>query len=374
MRKLPRRLWSAIRQVLALRGLLQWIGWWGTVWASLASAALAIGARLDGLAWPISVTLAVLVFAAIAAISVLWRVWFSPSNTAARIGRLPSGGLTWQPTRVPISIPSASQSDRPQLWAEGLARWDSFAVHNLWANRPKTQEDFELWRRAFQRWGDDVNAWMEQAGCQFLDVKEFAELGLVEGGHHSDDPALNHELIMLNMKRDRLKSLIARFRSMRTVKPIVSITVGSGTARPGDGRLLPSADIRLTNSGDPFTLVVFAKLLNVSPGFAGDGDWRYLPRRVSGGNDTSDFSIATIGAPVGEDWLVKLRGESFQTIRRWQGRADLQFDVEWTFQVDVDSVNKPLATVVTRVTLSEDRQRLDVVKLSETILPSVFGF
>jgi hypothetical protein len=300
------------------------------------------------------------------------------NKTTTRGGCLSEGPVRWQLMKVAVQIPDARQSLQPNLWADGLGRWDSFAVHNLWANRPATKGDLELWKAECYRWSADVKAWMETAGCPFLDVKEFAELGNIQGGPFHPDPDLNYQLVMLNMKRDRLASLITRFRSMpilSILKPVITVDVGPGTARPGDGRMLPSADIRLTNSGDPFTLVVFAKLLNVSPGFAGADQWRYIPRQINGGNDTTGFHIATLGAPVvtdtGLDWLVKLRGEHFQAIRRWQGRTALQFDVEWTFQADVDSVNRPLAIVVTRVTLSDDRQHLDVVKLSETIMPSV---
>lgn len=295
------------------------------------------------------------------------------------LGRLQIGPVSWHLIRQIVQIPDARLATQPSLWAEGLGRWDSFAVHNLWANRPVTRGDFALWRTEFHKWAHDVKTWMETAGCEFLDVKDVAELGRVEGGPFHDDPELNHELVMLDMKRKRIASLIERFRSMpavSTVRPVVSIEVGPGTARPGDGRLLPSADIRLKNSGDPFTLVVFARLLNVSDGFPGGDEWRYEPRPISGGHDTSGFHIATIGEPVvttsGVRWLVKLRGEHFQPIRRWEGRNGLQFDVEWLFQIHIDSVNKPLVNVVTRVTLSDDWRSLDVVKLTEEIMPSVF--
>jgi hypothetical protein len=70
--------------------------------------------------------------------------------------------------------------------------------------------------------------------------------------------------------------------------------------------------------------------------------------------------------------LVKLRGENFQVIRRWEGRTELQFDVEWLFQIELDAVNRPLARVVARVILSDDWLTLNVTKIYEEIMDDVF--
>jgi hypothetical protein len=71
MRKALWRTWAFVRHVLSIRGLLQWTGWWETVTAGASSVALAIASRLNGLAWPITATIAIVVFAAV---SVIWRV------------------------------------------------------------------------------------------------------------------------------------------------------------------------------------------------------------------------------------------------------------------------------------------------------------
>ena len=139
----------------------------------------------------------------------------SPSSPlSVATGLLPAGPVTWQ-LKQEVSIPKADGNSQPQPLekAEGLGRWDSFAIHNLWANRPVTRGDFTLWSDAFHQWCGDVKAWMEAAGFPFLDVKEFAELGKVEGGPFHSDPKLNHELVMLDMKRTRLARLIGRYRS-----------------------------------------------------------------------------------------------------------------------------------------------------------------
>src|SRR5262249_4516404 len=254
------------------------------------------------------------------------------SLTSAHRSELPQGPLTWKLIKVIVQIPDARLSKTPATWADALGRWDSFAVHNLWANKPITKADFDVWRTEVHRWGTAVKVWMETAGCEFLDVKEFAELGYVDGPNLHSNPDLNHELVMLKMKRDRLAVLIERFRSMPnpvTITPAIKIEVGRGTARPGDGQMLPSADIRLRNSGDPFTMVVVAKLVRLTDGFPGGDEWVYEPRLISGGNHTSGFHVATIEPPVENNyemnWVVTLRGERFMVVRRWQGRAHLEF-------------------------------------------------
>ena len=299
--------------------------------------------------------------------------------TGTRPSALPHGPLTWKLIRQVVQIPDARLSKTSAAWADGVARWDSFAVHNLWANQPITKADFEVWRADVHKWGAEVKVWMETAGCEFLDVKEFAELGYVDGPKLHDDPGLNHELVMLKMKRDRLKVLIERFRVMPNpviITPEIKVEVGEGTARPGDGQMLPTADIRLGNSGDPFRMIAVAKLLRVTDGFPGGDEWVYEPRLISGGNHTSGFHVATIELPVEANhemnWVVILRGEHFMVVRRWQGRGHLEFDIEWLFQIQIDAINKPLAIVVTRCTLSDDWKRLETVKLSEDIMPSVF--
>jgi pimeloyl-ACP methyl ester carboxylesterase len=152
--------------------------------------------------------------------------------------------------------------------------------------------------------------------------------------------------------------------------PALAFSVGSGVANMGGNRQLPSAEIVATNFGGPLTLVAFAKLLDVSEGFGGIGrQWRFEPRAVSGGRDLSTYTIATIGSPVrtatGEDWLVTPREEHLGRVDRWQGRGELRFDVEWQFFAEANSTNRLLASVVTRVTLSADRRRLNVVKIRE---------
>ncbi len=81
-RQLVRRAWSLLRQVLSIRGLLQWTGWWEPVTAIVFSAALAIWSIIRGLPWPVTVALAVVVFAAV---SVCWRAWTpAPGRRATR--------------------------------------------------------------------------------------------------------------------------------------------------------------------------------------------------------------------------------------------------------------------------------------------------
>src|SRR5438093_936078 len=57
-------------------------------------------------------------------------------HRARHRGALPQGPSSWRLVRVIVLIPDARTSSEPNAWAEGLGKWDEFAVHNLWANRP----------------------------------------------------------------------------------------------------------------------------------------------------------------------------------------------------------------------------------------------
>lgn len=72
------QVWSWYRQIAAVRGLLQWTGWWETVAATTTSIALAWGSFVEGVAWPIRVLIALTGFVLVSA---LWRIRKSPSNS-----------------------------------------------------------------------------------------------------------------------------------------------------------------------------------------------------------------------------------------------------------------------------------------------------
>ena len=72
MRKSVARVWNAVRHVLAARGLLQWTGWWETVSAAIGTTVISVGSTLQGLPWPVTLTIALVVFTLV---SVCYRVW-----------------------------------------------------------------------------------------------------------------------------------------------------------------------------------------------------------------------------------------------------------------------------------------------------------
>lgn len=133
---------------------------------------------------------------------------------------------------------------------------------------------------------------------------------------------------------------------------------GSGTAR-WHGKQLPSADIRIHNSGGPFVLVASAKFTAVSDGFdwAPTDEWWFEPRNVLGGHGRSWFHIATLETNVteaGQTWLVEPRAEGMLGLRRWQGPGRLWFDVEWTLYSRIDETLHELGRTVVRVLLKDD--------------------
>ncbi len=63
------RFWTIIRHVLSARSLLELTGLWGTVAAVLSSIAILIASFLKRQPWPVTITLALLAFAAVVVIS-----------------------------------------------------------------------------------------------------------------------------------------------------------------------------------------------------------------------------------------------------------------------------------------------------------------
>lgn len=64
------RVWGAIRQILSIRGLLEWLGWWKVITAAAPSIATSIWAHVYGLPAPVVAVLGMVVFAACL---VIWR-------------------------------------------------------------------------------------------------------------------------------------------------------------------------------------------------------------------------------------------------------------------------------------------------------------
>lgn len=86
MRKAFSRLWSLVRQVLAIRGLLQWAGWWQSVIAICVSIAWAVVSRVQGVSWPVTVAFVVLMLALIPIGLNAWIPWLT-RDPMARHGK-----------------------------------------------------------------------------------------------------------------------------------------------------------------------------------------------------------------------------------------------------------------------------------------------
>jgi hypothetical protein len=71
------RAWNVMRHVLAVRGLLEWIGWWGIVSGVLAGLVVSVGSILKRLPWPVTVTLGLVAFAAVTGALAAYQVWAS---------------------------------------------------------------------------------------------------------------------------------------------------------------------------------------------------------------------------------------------------------------------------------------------------------
>jgi hypothetical protein len=134
-----------------------------------------------------------------------------------------------------------------------------------------------------------------------------------------------------------------------------------GSARWG-GRELRSADLIIENRGQPFVLVALAKLVKAEKGmkFLGTDEWRYSPRKVHGGRDSTSFHIATVER-AGADRIVIVRAENMVAIRQWTAsHPTIRFDVEWTLMRENQSVLTELTTVVTHVELDSNMKTFAV--------------
>jgi hypothetical protein len=109
MRKWSKRLWSWYRQIAAIRGLLQWTGWWESVSAAVVSTLLSLGAVIKGLPWPITVLIALTAFVLVSLAIRLWQA--APSNSPV----IPGFISDQQHQPIASTLPGALEK-----------KWDSF--------------------------------------------------------------------------------------------------------------------------------------------------------------------------------------------------------------------------------------------------------
>lgn len=119
----------------------------------------------------------------------------------------------WKAIRVEMSL-GKDVSAKNDL-AEELGKYDEWAVHNLWANRPYYGADLKLWIDSFNKWAASVKQWMENQHCSYLDIKHFFVLGLVSNYQFDEDSEFNWQLNMLNMHRERINNLIYIWTGIR---------------------------------------------------------------------------------------------------------------------------------------------------------------
>jgi hypothetical protein len=144
----------------------------------------------------------------------------------------------------------------------------------------------------------------------------------------------------------------------------IKVEVDRGTARMGLLGMVPkaSADLLITNDGPPIALIAHARLTNVAPGFAwaSQDAWKYDPRQLKGGPDTSWFHIATVQpddkAP--NQWVVVVRAEHMVHIRRWevQAKGALWFDLHFDFYADTGNTLRLIRSVGVHVSVADDRK------------------
>src|SRR5437667_11060868 len=111
------------------------------------------------------------------------------------------------------------------------------------------------------------------------------------------------------------------------VMPVIHVEATSGR----------KAMVTVNNTGDSFTLVTRARIIAASHEIDHAGIYQFLPRPVSGGDDVSGYTIATLdegyatlpsgraigGQGVGTKGIVTVRGEQLADIQFWVGTGDL---------------------------------------------------
>jgi hypothetical protein len=95
MRRWLGRVWAAIRQILEIHDLLDWVGWWRPLVVALISSASVVWGYVKKLAGPELTAIFLVVFAAIV---VLWRA----------ISMAKSGQLWRQDFQASMATPSAT--------------------------------------------------------------------------------------------------------------------------------------------------------------------------------------------------------------------------------------------------------------------------
>jgi hypothetical protein len=101
--------------------------------------------------------------------------------------------------------------------ADLLAKKDEWAVHNLWAKRPKDEDGFFDWLHSRRKWEQEVEAILDEYGCTYLEKKHFGVLGNLAGEYppepYHPDSLMNHQLVMLALTRKRLQDIIDTYSS-----------------------------------------------------------------------------------------------------------------------------------------------------------------
>lgn len=141
-----------------------------------------------------------------------------------------------------------------------------------------------------------------------------------------------------------------------TASPALSVRAVAGTASVS-GRLLPSADVVVDNSGGPCTLIAYATLADAAAGLGRpSARWEYAPRPVKGGHGQSVYSVATLESPDSSARrLVKVRGEAMEMRERYETDGHLWFEVAWEFHVEVAGHLAKVLTCSSHVSLDEHR-------------------
>lgn len=155
-------------------------------------------------------------------------------------------------------------------------------------------------------------------------------------------------IAIIGLQLPRIKEAI---RSLMWRSPAVYLEVTSGS----------TASIAVKNTGGPFVLVTRAKIISaVSTWQISYGAvYNFEPRQVMGGDDSSTYTVATVGASAAGSF-VEVRGEQMRTMQAWHVRDAGWFEVEWTFQSLTNGHLKTLRTVVTHVTLDPTQHRLNI--------------
>jgi hypothetical protein len=193
------QLWSAVRQILSIRSLLEWVGWWKPLVAAMTAIALAMWGHIEGLQQSQLIVIALGAFAAVLFI-------------------LTSSVVLWRAMSTMRDEETAKLKAQQVL--QSLIEKRQWAVDHLQHVPVQSYLELRRWEETHAVWWKEVIALLQEV-CSPGEVADFAKRGLYSAethqqayvGHNANLNQLTKDLEGLLKIIDSLEESLPFYRS-----------------------------------------------------------------------------------------------------------------------------------------------------------------